>query len=242
MNPHGTVTTEASPPAVRISSGGMKMLIAAFGAIALLPLLNFSVLAWNSLTLDMRAYAEPVVLGQMGDFFGGHTAAFSGLLSVALVLYFQRAQLEATQRSSDLQSILTIYQHYGQTCGVGRDFEDILKSVAEGHRRWSIRESFSLIDARSALEKHRQNQVKAEFQDLVQRCARIDLDVESYRNIARNAGSLLLDKRLDSAKRQAIWQLYELLREAPVQLLAQSGTLHERFRAERLRFAAEHAH
>src|SRR5689334_658198 len=72
-------------------------------ALAFVPLANLYFLGRNSLVVDGSAQLSLEQLGQLGDFFGGHTAAFSGLLSVALILYFSNQQSELQQRHFEEQ-------------------------------------------------------------------------------------------------------------------------------------------
>lgn len=83
-------------------------------------------------------------MGQMGDFFGGHTAAFSGLLSACVIIHFSLQQLKIAKQTADLTSISKIYDHYNEEYANHEQGRSrILSGIARGHRRWAIRESFS---------------------------------------------------------------------------------------------------
>lgn len=56
--------------------------------VALVPFANLLVLGYRSLSLGVSKGLSLEELGQLGDFFGGHTAAFAGSLSLVLVLFF----------------------------------------------------------------------------------------------------------------------------------------------------------
>lgn len=209
-------------------------------ALAFVPLANLYFLGGNSLVVDGSAQLSLEQLGQLGDFFGGHTAAFSGLLSVALILYFSARQSESQQRhfeeqlriskqAADLASISNIYGHYGENYGGANEFEEILGSVARGHRRWAIRESFSIIDPEGALEIQRKKQVAVEFSALIREIHKPNFASDNFRRAAELTSSLLLDKRLDQTKREDLWELYEVLRDSPKSLFVPDSATHKRF-------------
>jgi hypothetical protein len=159
-------------------------------------------------------------MGQMGDFFGGHTAAFSGLLSACVIIHFSLQQLKIAKQTADLTSISKIYDHYSEEySNHGQGKNEILSAIARGHRRWAIRESFSIIDPDSALEGERSKQVDSDFEQLIELSADPE-NVGHYTAIALLCGSLLLDKRLLKVKRVALWALYETLRR-------EAATLHD---------------
>jgi hypothetical protein len=186
---------------------------------ALIPLSNAAYILWtgNHLFSILGTTLDMTSLGQMGDFFGGHTAAFSGLLSAALIVHFSLQQLKIAKQTADLTSIAKIYDHYGEAYGGSQDKNEILSRVARGHRRWAIRESFSIADPDNALENERKKQVKKDFDSLVEICGGKLVPPDQIRRfdycqIAELCGSLLLDKRLAKKKRVALWMLYELIR------------------------------
>lgn len=67
-----------------------KLMKTALGLIAIfsiIPLLSFTVLSLNNLKIG---FSEKNIgeLGQFGDFFGGHTAAFTGSISLVVITFF----------------------------------------------------------------------------------------------------------------------------------------------------------
>ncbi|KAB0563660.1 hypothetical protein C9383_22875 [Pseudomonas palleroniana] len=66
----------------------MIVLVSTVGVFALIPIANLLIVGYNNLTLGVQTGLSLSELGQMGDFFGGHTSAFSGALSLIVVLFF----------------------------------------------------------------------------------------------------------------------------------------------------------
>lgn len=216
---------------------------------ALFPLFDMVVNGYNSLKINFTTPLDIASLGQLGDFFGGHTAAFSGLVSTVLILYFSSKQLSLQQtqfkeqvkiskQTADLSSLNNIYQHYGEGYGKDCDVGDILKSVAEGHRRWVIRESFSIIDPEGALELHRKKQVDIDHNKLIKLLQVDDISEQNIREISMLTSSLLLDKRLGNKEREMLWNIYELIRVNPQELITEGSSVRDRFESERNRFRA----
>jgi hypothetical protein len=208
--------------------------------LSIVPILNMLAHGLISLDMGVPAPLSPERLGQLGDFFGGHTAAFTGLTSTALILYFSRKQLEdqekqfreqlrVARQSADLTSLSAIYQHYDEAYGSGRDKDKILEHLAEGHRRWVIRESFSIIDPDSALEEHRIEQVRKDHTELQQLLTSEEMSIENFRKIAALVASLLLDKRLNAEQRKALWGYYELIRASPESLTVEGSEARQEF-------------
>lgn len=89
------------------SPWSLRIAIGAVGLFALFPLLNLLALAFTNLKLGLGVQLTYEQLGQTGDFFGGHTAAFSGTLSLAVVLFFtfhqykQQSEHFHTQRNEE---------------------------------------------------------------------------------------------------------------------------------------------
>lgn len=85
----------------------LLLTIGATALFALFPLLNLLFLAFANLKLNPGAQLSLEQLGQTGDFLGGHTAAFSGALSLAVVLFFtfhqsrQQSEHFHTQREEE---------------------------------------------------------------------------------------------------------------------------------------------
>lgn len=210
--------------------------------LSIVPILNMLAHAMISFEMGVPEPLSPERLGQLGDFFGGHTAAFTGLTSTALILYFSkkqlndqekqfREQLRIARQSADLTSLSAIYQHYDHEYGKDRDPNRILGHLAAGHRRWAIRESFSIIDPDSALEEHRVEQVTKDHAELQQLLTSEPISTENFRKIAALVASLLLDKRLAAQQRKALWGYYELIREDPAGLSGEDTPARARFEA-----------
>lgn len=66
----------------------MIALLSIVGALAIFPIANLLVVGYNNLSFGVETGLSLSELGQMGDFFGGHTSAFSGALSLIVVLFF----------------------------------------------------------------------------------------------------------------------------------------------------------
>lgn len=95
----------------------MIILLVALGLLAVFPILNLIILGSQNLDILSSKNLGLVKLGQLGDFFGGHTSAFAGSLSLVVVLFFtfhqarqQRvfflAQQAETSRTADRQFFL----------------------------------------------------------------------------------------------------------------------------------------
>jgi hypothetical protein len=214
---------------------------------ALIPLINMIVNGYNNLYINFSGGLALDKLGQLGDFFGGHTAAFAGLFSTTLILYFSSKQLSMQQsqfreqaklskQTADLTSINNIYQHYGEMYGADRDAADILKSIANGHRRWAIRESFSIIDPDEALENHRATQVSKDYEALLNLLKMEHISEIDIRSISFLTSSLLLDRRLIKEERTRLWELYEILRASPLALITEDSDIRKSFEVARRKF------
>jgi hypothetical protein len=75
-------------------------------AVALVPIVNLIYLGVTQLKIGVDGSLDVENLGQIGDFFGGHTAAFAGSLSLLTILFFsfhQSKQQEAffTKQAED---------------------------------------------------------------------------------------------------------------------------------------------
>lgn len=218
--------------------------------LALIPLVDMIVNGYKNLYINFSGGLTLDKLGQLGDFFGGHTAAFAGLFSTALILYFSSKQLSMQQsqfkeqvklskQTADLTSINNIYQHYGERYGADRDAGAILKSIAEGHRRWAIRESFSIIDPDEALETHRAAQVTEDHKILLNLLRKERISEDEIREISARTSSLLLDKRLAKDDRVRLWDIYEILRANPVGLITDGSDIRKSFEVARRKFRPE---
>lgn len=61
--------------------------IVIFLRLAIAPLANLMIIGSENLDFGHSKNLKMEALGQLGDFFGGHTAAFTGSLSLVLVLF-----------------------------------------------------------------------------------------------------------------------------------------------------------
>jgi hypothetical protein len=77
------------------------LLVAIFSAI---PLVNLLMLSLNNLTIG---YSKKTLteLGQFGDFFGGHTAAFTSSISLVVIIFFTFHQSKQQENFFEKQSI-----------------------------------------------------------------------------------------------------------------------------------------
>jgi uncharacterized membrane protein len=71
------------------------------GVLAAIPLLNLIYIGGRNLEFAYKGDLSLSSLGQLGDFFGGHTAAFAGSMSLLVVLFFTFHQ--AKQQSQFFQ-------------------------------------------------------------------------------------------------------------------------------------------
>lgn len=103
----------------------MKWGLGLTGVLAIVPLLNLLYLGTQNLEFAYKGEISLTGLGQVGDFFGGHTAAFAGSMSLLVVLFFtfhqakqqsqffevqQRESTRHTERNFFLQGINLITQ------------------------------------------------------------------------------------------------------------------------------------
>lgn len=70
----------------------MTVAVIVIAVIAIFPLINLLYMGWKHLELGFSGDMTLTSLGQLGDFFGGHTAAFTGALSLLVVLFFTHHQ------------------------------------------------------------------------------------------------------------------------------------------------------
>lgn len=87
----------------------LYFLITVFSIVAIVPIADLIVVGFNNLKFSFSQAFTLEELGQLGDFFGGHTAAFAGSLSLIVVLFFtfhqaqqQRAFFIAQQKETSL--------------------------------------------------------------------------------------------------------------------------------------------
>ena len=97
--------------------GWMLTVLVVVCLFAILPIANLIVVGYKNLTIGLPSDLTLGELGQLGDFFGGHTSAFAGSLSLVVVLFFtfhqakqQRifflSQQAETSRTADRQFFL----------------------------------------------------------------------------------------------------------------------------------------
>lgn len=79
----------------------MKLVLGLTGVLAAIPLLNLIYIGGRNLEFAYKGDLTLSSLGQLGDFFGGHTAAFAGSMSLLVVLFFTFHQ--AKQQSQFFQ-------------------------------------------------------------------------------------------------------------------------------------------
>lgn len=66
----------------------LKIVMVVTGLLAIFPLANLAFMGIHVLQFDYTAKPGLTELGQLGDFFGGHTSAFAGSVSLLVVLFF----------------------------------------------------------------------------------------------------------------------------------------------------------
>ena len=66
----------------------MKGVLGLTGILAVIPLLNLIYVGGRNLEFAYKGELTLSGLGQLGDFFGGHTAAFAGSMSLLVLLFF----------------------------------------------------------------------------------------------------------------------------------------------------------
>jgi hypothetical protein len=66
----------------------LKVALVVTGLLALVPIANLVFMGVQNLTFAYQGALSISALGQLGDFFGGHTAAFAGSTSLVVVLFF----------------------------------------------------------------------------------------------------------------------------------------------------------
>lgn len=66
----------------------MTYLLLVVSLFAIIPIVNMIVVGYKNLNISFSSHLDLSQLGQFGDFFGGHTSAFAGPLSLIVVLFF----------------------------------------------------------------------------------------------------------------------------------------------------------
>jgi hypothetical protein len=64
----------------------MIVVLAVIVIFSFIPLMNLIILGFNNLTIDFSKKTSLEQLGQFGDFFGGHMAAFTGSTSLVVIV------------------------------------------------------------------------------------------------------------------------------------------------------------
>lgn len=72
----------------------MKIALFIVAALSIFPVSNLIFLGIGNLQLGLNDQISMAELGQLGDFFGGHTAAFTSTLSLLVVLFFTHHQAQ----------------------------------------------------------------------------------------------------------------------------------------------------
>ena len=80
------------------------------GVIAAFPLLNLMYMGFRNLEFVYKGDLSLSSLGQLGDFFGGHTAAFAGSMSLLVILFFTFHQSKQQSQFFEIQQRETTRQ------------------------------------------------------------------------------------------------------------------------------------
>jgi hypothetical protein len=93
----------------------MIFLLGLISFFATIPLANLIVAGHNNLKIELSSAYNFTELGQLGDFFGGHTSAFTGSLSLAVVLFFtfhQAKQQRIFFESQQSDTLVTVNRQF----------------------------------------------------------------------------------------------------------------------------------
>ena len=66
----------------------MIIILAIISVVAIFPMASLVISGCRTLRFGMQPGLSLAELGQLGDFFGGHTSAFAGSLSLIIILFF----------------------------------------------------------------------------------------------------------------------------------------------------------
>jgi len=66
----------------------MLLILALLGVLAALPIASLVVAGYENLRLEIPKGLSMADLGELGEFFGGHTSAFAGSASLIVVIFF----------------------------------------------------------------------------------------------------------------------------------------------------------
>lgn len=165
------------------------------------------------------------VAGTIGDSFGLANSFFSGaaLLFIVWSLRLQQhesrentksqtAQARLMKEAASLTAINHIYVHYSNDYGQHSAY-GLLASVASGHRRWAIRESFGSVD--DLFARDRVTQVLNECRELASWLKNPVAGPTYMQQIGKLTASVLVDARAPASFRKTLWPVYELIRASP---------------------------
>lgn len=94
-------------PYLNETPGLLLALLVLLCVFAVLPIASLIAAGSENLKLGTPAHLSMTELGQLGDFFGGHTAAFAGSLSLVVVLFFTFHQAKQQRIFFDSQQAET---------------------------------------------------------------------------------------------------------------------------------------
>ncbi len=176
--------------------------------------------------------SELAVAGTIGDSFGFVNSFFStsALLFVIWSVKLQREEISLAQKewqentesqkeqarlmkeAAYLTAINNIYQHYNFNFGA-EDKSGILNSIADGHRKWAIKETFNIID--NTLIELDKKQVFEDYEILKTKLISPSQDKVYLNEVANIVSNLLINKNLNVDLRKSLWSIYEILRRPP---------------------------
>lgn len=140
----------------------------------------------------------------------------------------QNDQVEMMRETTELTAINHIYTHYSHDYGKNDD-TGILNAIADGHRRWAIRASFSSID--KVFESDRSFQVEREMSQLAELLMVPNCTKDYLCQVSVRVSNLLVDRRADKSFRKSLWALYEIIRLAPEELVDESSITYSAFKS-----------
>ena len=112
---------------------GVMIVIA---ALAIIPISNLLVLLRKYFEFSVAPNLTLNELGQLGDFFGGHTSAFAGSISLVLVFFFtfhqakQQAEFFRAQRNAEEINSARAYEQQRSLYELQQDQENIRARAA----------------------------------------------------------------------------------------------------------------
>lgn len=171
---------------------------------------------------------ELSVAGTIGDAFGFVNSIFStaALLFVVWSLKIQRQevnfsqkewhdntrsqqyQAELMQEASYLTATNHIFQHFNNNFG-STDTGGLLRAIAEGHRKWSIFETFRIID--KTFSEIRIQQVENELNELKGLLATPSVDKNYLSEVSKHVACLVLESSISQIIKDELWRIYHVL-------------------------------